>query len=314
MADATDLGHGRVVVVTGAARGIGREDALLFAQHGFRVVVNDLGADRDGAQPRSEPAEEVAAEIRAAGGEAIANGEDIADFDAARRVIDAALAEWGQLDVVVNNAGILRDRMLTNMSIEEWDDVIRVHLRGTFCMSRHAAAHWRDLSKAGHDVDARIINTTSTSGVFGNVGQSNYGAAKAAIATMTIVASEELERYGVTVNAICPVAHTRMTDDRPIGDTVRSLQAEDPDAFNMYDPGNVAPIVVWLATDAARGVTGRVIESRGSIVRVLEGWTRGPEADKGSRWELAELDTVLPDLIDRSAPPFTLRAQRAGQQ
>ena len=314
MADTPDLGHGRVVVITGGARGIGRADALLFAEHGFRVVVNDLGSERDGARPSSDPAEEVAAEIRAAGGEAIANGEDIADFDGARRVIEAALAEWGQLDVVVNNAGILRDRMLTNMSIEEWDDVIRVHLRGTFCMSRHAAAHWRDRSKTGDDVDARLINTTSTSGVFGNVGQTNYGAAKAAIASFTIIASEELARYGVTVNAICPVAHTRMTDDRPIGDTVRRVQAEDPGAFNMYDPANVASVVVWLATDAARGVTGRVIESRGSIVRVLEGWTRGPEADKGARWDVTELDAVLPKLIDDAAPVLTVSSQRASQQ
>jgi len=308
MADTSDLGRGRVVVITGAAGGIGRGEALAFARHGFRVVVNDLGTDRAGEHRRSDPAEQLVAEIRAAGGEAIANGEDVADFDGARRVVDAALAEWSRLDVVVNNAGILRDRTLANMTIEEWDSVIRVHLRGTFCMSRHAAAHWRDLAKTGTEIDARMINTTSTSGIFGNTGQVNYGTAKAGIALMTIVASQELARYGVKVNAIAPLAHTRMTDDRPVGDGSRRIHEEDPNAFNPYDPENVAPIVVWLAGDAAREVTGRVFDVRGGVVRVLEPWTRGPEADKGARWEVAELDAVVPDLLRQARPVETLKS------
>jgi len=199
------------------------------------------------------------------------------------------------------------------MTVDEWDAVIRVHLRGTFCMSRHAAAYWRDLAKSGSEVDARVINTTSTSGVFGNTGQANYGAAKAAIALLTIVASQELARYGVTVNAIAPLAHTRMTDDRPAGEAGRRIHEENPDAFNPYDPVNVAPVVVWLASDAARQITGRVFDVRGGLVRVLEPWTRGPETDKGSTWEVTELDDVVPELLRRARPVETLNTARGAR-
>ncbi len=206
---------GRVVIVTGAGRGIGRGEALEFARQGASVVVNDLGPDVDGKGRSSEVAESVVEEIVAAGGVAVANAEDVADWDGSLRVMEQAIEVFGHIDILVNNAGILRDRTVANMSIEEWDDVIRVHLRGTFCMLRHSAAHWRDRSKAGDEVDARVVNTTSGSGIYGNPGQSNYGAAKAAIASLTIIAAQELARYGVRVNAIAPTGLTRMTEDRP---------------------------------------------------------------------------------------------------
>lgn len=306
----TDLGRGRVAIVTGAARGIGRSEALALAAHGFRVVVNDFGGDVHGENPCSEPAEAVVDEIRTAGGEAIANGEDVSDFDGAARLIRSAVGEWGRLDVLVNNAGILRDRTLANMSVEEWDAVIRVHLRGTFAPLRHASAHWRDLAKGGADLDARIINTSSGSGIYGNPGQGNYGAAKAGIAALTIIAAQELARYGIMVNAIAPGAHTRMTDDRPMGDAVRRLQAESPDAFNPYAPENVAPLVVWLASDAAKDITGRVFNVMGGVVEIAEPWSHGPKADKGARWEVAELDSVVPDLLARARPLETMKPMR----
>src|SRR5437763_8085241 len=209
----TALCDGRIVIVTGAGRGIGREEALEFARQGARVVVNDVGVSREGTGEDATPAQSVVDEIKALGGEAVANYDDVSDFDGAKQLVQTAIESFGGLDVLVNNAGILRDRMLVNMTIEEWDSVIKVHLRGTFATSHHAAGYWRERSKAGDDVDARLINTSSSSGIYGNVGQSNYGAAKAGIAAFTVIAAMELARYGVTVNAIAPAALTRMTED-----------------------------------------------------------------------------------------------------
>jgi NAD(P)-dependent dehydrogenase (short-subunit alcohol dehydrogenase family) len=264
------LCEGRVAVVTGAGRGIGREHARLLAAHGAKVVVNDLGVATDGSGADPSPAAQVADEIRASGGEAVANGDDISDWNGAKRLIDQAVETFGRLDVVINNAGILRDRMLANMSEEEWDAVIRVHLKGTFLPSRHAAAYWRDRSKSGGPADARLINTSSSSGLFGNVGQSNYGAAKAGIAAFTIIAARELKRYGVTANAIMPHAQTRMTED------LRSLT---PEQRARRDARWVPPIVVWLASKESADVTGRVFEVGGGFFAVMEGWHRGPAAD-----------------------------------
>jgi NAD(P)-dependent dehydrogenase (short-subunit alcohol dehydrogenase family) len=264
------LCDGRVCIITGAGRGIGREYALMLAAHGAKVVVNDLGGSRDGSGGASlGPAEEVVQDIAKAGGEAIANGDDISDFAGAKRLIDAAIARFGKLDVLVNNAGILRDRMLVNMDEAEWDAVIKVHLKGTFAPARHAAAHWRELVKQGQKVDARIINTTSVSGIYGNAGQTNYGAAKAGIATFTIIASRELRRYGITVNAIAPGALTRMTEDLGMG------QMSDADKERMH-PRWIAPIVTWLASTQSAGVSGRVFEASGAVLAVAEGWHRGP--------------------------------------
>ncbi len=261
------LCEGRVAIVTGAARGIGREYALMLAEHGAKVVVNDFGGARDGTGGDPGPADEVAEEIRKAGGEAVANGADVSDFAQAKAMIDQAVDTFGKLDVVINNAGILRDRMLVNMTEEEWDAVIRVHLKGTFAPAHHAAAYWRDRSKAGEPVDARLINTSSVSGIYGNPGQTNYGAAKAGIGAFTIIAARELRRYGITVNAIAPGAFTRLTSD------LREFSEEDQERSS---PRHVAPIAVWLASEESKDVTGRMFESSGSTLAIAEGWHRGP--------------------------------------
>ncbi|WP_040339597.1 SDR family oxidoreductase [Candidatus Blastococcus massiliensis] len=286
----------RVVIVTGAARGIGRGHALEFARQGYAVVVNDLGAEVDGSGGSTGPAGEVVDEIRGMGGQAVANGDDVSDFAGAERLVGAALEHFGRLDVLVNNAGILRDRMLVNMSVEEWDSVIRVHLRGTFAPTRHAAAYWREEHKAGRPVDARVINTTSSSGIYGNQGQSNYGAAKAGIAAFTVITAMELSRYGITVNAVAPAALTRMTENlRP------DREKPDPSQFDPSAPDNIAPLVVWLAGPAAKEVTGRVFNVRGGAISVAEGWQAGPGVDKGERWTVEELDDVLPGLVAQAA-------------
>lgn len=289
----------RVVIVTGAGRGIGREHALAFAREGARVIVNDLGAEVDGSGSSDGPAGEVVDAIRAAGGEALASGHDVADWDAAQQLVALAIAHFGQLDVLVNNAGILRDRMLVNMTAEEWDAVIRVHLRGTFAPSRAAAAYWRSRAKSGLANDARIINTSSSSGIYGNIGQTNYGAAKAGIAAFTVIIAKELARYGVTVNAIAPGALTRMTENLGTG---RRASEVAPGEFDATHPGNIAPLVVWLGSSQSAAITGRVFNIRGGHVSVAEGWHAGPGTDKGSRWEPAELGTVIPDLVAKAAP------------
>jgi NAD(P)-dependent dehydrogenase (short-subunit alcohol dehydrogenase family) len=260
---------GRVAIVTGAGRGIGREHAMLLAAQGAKVVINDLGGSMDGTGQDTGPAKEVADEIRALGGEAASNTDDISDWAGAEQLVKTALDSFGRLDILINNAGILRDRMLVNMTEAEWDAVIKVHLPGTFAPAHFAAGHWRERSKAGEEVDARIINTTSPSGIYGNVGQTNYGAAKAGIASFTIIAAKELARYGVTVNAVAPAALTRMTQDLGMG------QASEEDK-EMLSPRHIAPIVCWLASPLSAGVTGRVFDVSGRMVSVSEGWHRGP--------------------------------------
>ena len=293
----------RVVIVTGAGRGIGRAHALLFAREGAKVVVNDLGGEVDGSGRAAGPAQEVVDEIRAAGGEAVANTDDVADFDGAKRLIDTALDSFGGLDVLVNNAGILRDRMLTNMTEDEWDAVVRVHLRGTFAPTRWAAAHWRERVKAGEANDARVVNTSSASGLYGNAGQTNYGAAKAGIAAFTVIAAKELARYGVTVNAVAPGARTRMTAPLGFGG-----DGPGPGEFDAFAPENISPLVVWLGSAASREVTGRVFNVAGGRISVAEGWRHGPGVDKGDRWEPAELGGVVPDLVARAEAPAELFA------
>jgi NAD(P)-dependent dehydrogenase (short-subunit alcohol dehydrogenase family) len=286
------INEGRVAIVTGAGRGIGRAEALEFARQGAKVVVNDVGAAADGSGGDNGPAQQVVAEIEALGGEAIANTADISDFDAAGAIVRQAVDTYGQLDIVVNNAGILRDRMLTSMAPDEWDAVIRVHLRGTYAMSHHASVYWRERGKAGDPADGRIINTSSASGLYGNVGQANYGAAKAGIAAFSVIAALELRRYGVTVNAIAPAAFTRMTE---------SVMSGHPLAETMA-PEAVAPLVVWLASPEAAAISGRVFNIRGGHISVAEGWVEGPGAETDGRWKTGELGSVVPDLIAKARP------------
>ena len=263
------LCDGRIVIVTGAGRGIGREHALMLAGEGAKVVVNDLGGNVDGSGGDASPAQQVVNEIAGFGGEAVANHDDISSWDGAQRLINTAVDTFGDLHALVNNAGILRDRMLTNMSEEEWDAVIRVHLKGTFAPSRWAASYWRDRFKAGQPVSGRIINTTSVSGIYGNPGQTNYGAAKMGIAAFTHIAALELHRYGVTANAVAPSALTRMTEGLGMG----QASEEEKEAMS---PRWIAPIVTWLASAESAGVTGRVFEANGHVLAIAEGWHRGP--------------------------------------
>jgi NAD(P)-dependent dehydrogenase (short-subunit alcohol dehydrogenase family) len=284
------LCEGRVCVVTGAGRGLGREYALALAGQGAKVVVNDLGGSRDGTGSDQGPGDEVVASIRAKGGEAEANSDDISSWDGAARLIDQAVSAFGGLDVLVNNAGILRDRMLFSMSEEDWDAVIRVHLKGTFATSHHAAQYWRERSKGGHPNNARLINTTSVSGLYANPGQTNYGAAKAGIACFTQIASQELGRYGVTVNAIAPGAVTRLTEDLPMPDDLRS----------RFSPVSVAPVITWLASEDSSDVTGQVIEASGLVLAVAEGWHRGPSTDPIE--SAAEVGPAVRRLIAEARP------------
>ncbi len=291
------INDGRVVIVTGGGRGLGRSHALLFAREGAKVVVNDLGGDVTGEGGSLSPAQEVVDEIRASGGEAVVNGEDVSSFEGAQRLVAQAVDEFGRLDVLVNNAGILRDRMLINMTEGEWDSVIKVHLKGTFGPSHFAANHWRDRTKAGETNDARIINTSSAAGLYGNPGQTNYGAAKAGIAAFTVIASRELERYGVTCNAIAPGARTRMTESLGFFEA-----PADAAAFDASAPENISPLVVWLGSPLSKAISGRVFNVAGGTISVAEGWHKGPEKDKGDRWEPAELTDVVTDLVDRALP------------
>ncbi|MFI2214584.1 SDR family oxidoreductase [Streptomyces sp. NPDC020141] len=278
----------RVVAVTGAGRGLGRAHALAFAAEGARVVVNDLGAARDGSGGSADPARSVAAEIRAAGGRAVAHDGDIATAEGAASLIAAALETYGRLDTLVNNAGFLRDRMLVNLADDDWDAVLRVHLTGHFLPLRHAAAHWRAQSRAGRPVTARVVNTTSGAGLLGSVGQGNYAAAKAGIVALTLVASAELARYGVQVNAIAPAARTRMTEEIFAGLTGL--------------PEDVSPLVVWLGSAASTGVTGRVFEAEAGRVTVMEGWRPGPTAHAPSRWTPTAAGDAARRLLSAAEP------------
>jgi NAD(P)-dependent dehydrogenase (short-subunit alcohol dehydrogenase family) len=280
-----------VVIVTGAAGGIGREHALEFARQGASVVVNDVG-----------PVDHVLAEIKELGGQAVGNADDVSDWDGAGRLVQTALDTFGELHVLVNNAGILRDKMFVNMDVGMWDDVMRVHLRGTFCPTRHAVNHWRARHKDGTPVaHPRIINTSSPSGLYGNVGQANYGAAKAALAGLTVILSDELQRLGITVNAIAPSALTQMTEG--LDDYVaRMAEIKESTGFDAGSPANIAPIVVWLASAEAQEVTGRVFNVKGGLISVAETWVAGPGVEKLERWDPAELGTVIPDLVARARP------------
>jgi NAD(P)-dependent dehydrogenase (short-subunit alcohol dehydrogenase family) len=284
---------GKVAIVTGAGRGIGRDHALALARAGARVVVNDVGASLAGEGSDSTPAQEVVNAIVAAGGEAVASYDDVSSFAAAEQIVRRALDRFGGLDILVNNAGILRDRMLFNMTEDEWDAVIAVHLKGHFALTRHAAAYWRERSKAGEERPARVINTSSPSGVFGNVGQANYGAAKAAIAAFTIIAAQELGRFGVTVNCLAPNARTRMTEE-----TFGGL-AKPEEGFDPLDPANIAPVVVALCADEAQGITGQCFFVWGGAVNVLRPWGPGELFSADGRWDaddlLAELRERFPD-------------------
>ncbi|PBC54190.1 SDR family oxidoreductase [Rhodococcus sp. ACPA1] len=292
---------GRVVIVTGAGRGIGRAHALAFAAEGAKVVVNDIGAGIDGSATGESPAEQVVAEIVAAGGEAVVNGDDVADWAGAENLINTAIDAYGRLDVLVNNAGFLRDRMLVGMSEQEWDAVVRVHLKGHFATLRHAAAYWRAEAKAGNPVDARIVNTSSGAGLQGSIGQGNYAAAKAGIAEMTIQAAAELKNYGVTVNAIAPAARTRMTVGA--GGAMAEAMAAPEEGFDAMAPENISPLVVWLGSTESKDVTGRVFEVEGGKITVAEGWRHGPTQDKGARWEPKEIGPVVADLLAKAETP-----------
>ena len=290
------LCDGRVVIVTGAGRGIGREEALEFARQGALVVVNDVGGSTSGEGSDATPAQQVVDEIKAMGGEAVANYDDVSDWDGAGRLVQQAIDTFGRLDTLVNNAGILRDRMLVNMTIEEWDAVIKVHLRGTFCPTRHAVNYWREKSKAGEPVDARLINTSSSSGIYGNVGQTNYGAAKAGIAAFTVISSKELERYGVLVNAIAPAALTRMTEN-----LMPNQGREAPEGWDPRSPANIAPLVAWLGSSDCK-VTGRVFNVRGGEISVAEGWHAGPAVTTDGPWDAGDLGQSLPKIVEQAAP------------
>ncbi len=286
--------EGRIAIITGAGRGIGREHALLFAAEGAKVVVNDLGGAVDGSGDDRSAAQQVVDEITAAGGEAVANTEDVTEWDGGKRLIDTAVQTYGDLHVLINNAGILRDRVLVNMSEADWDSVVTVHLKGHFVPTRHAAAYWRQQTKAGREVKASVVNTSSTSGLLGNPGQSNYGAAKAGIAAFTVIAADELIRYGVRVNAVAPAARTRMTEQTPgLSELVRA--PADASAFDSWDPANVSPLVAYLATESCPA-NGRVFFVQGGQVRLFQPWTMTESIDRDGRWTVADLQAEMPRL------------------
>ena len=297
------MGHlcdGRVVVITGAGRGIGRGHALEFARQGARVVVNDIGAELDGSGGSTGPAGEVVEQIRSAGSEAVANGDDISTWEGGANLVRAALDAFGDLHVVVNNAGVVRDRMFANASEDEWDLTMAVHLKGHFTTARHAAGYWRDRAKAGESVDARIINTTSGAGLMGSVGQAAYSAAKGGIVSLTLVQAAELGRYGVTANAIAPAARTRMTE-QVFAQTMAA--PTDPEAFDEMAADNVAPLVAWLGSSDSAGVTGRVFEAEGGKVSVADGWHHGTVIDHGARWEPIDVGAAVTDLLAQAPDP-----------
>lgn len=294
----TGICEGRVAIVTGAGRGLGREHALELARQGAKVVVNDLGTTLNGVAEASGPAHDVVELIRAEGGEAVANGADVADFDQAAGLVRQAIDTFGRLDVLVNNAGFVRDRMLVNTSEEEWDAVIRVHLKGHFAPLRHASEYWRNEAKAGRTHDARVINTSSGAGLQGSIGQASYSAAKAGIAALTLVAAQELGRYGVTANAIAPSARTRMTEG-----AFAAAMAVPESGFDAMNPANVSPVVAWLASGLSAAVTGRVIEVEGGRICIEEGWNHGPAEDAGRRWDAAAAGEAIQQLLNKAATP-----------
>ena len=283
----------KVAIVTGAGRGIGRQHALALARAGASVVVNDVGTSLTGEGADATPAQQVVEEIEALGGAGVTSYEDVTDFEAAARLVRQAVESFGRLDILVNNAGITRDRMLVNMTEDEWDAVLHVHLKGHFAPTRHAAAHWRERAKAGEAVRGRVLNTSSPSGVFGNVGQANYGAAKAAIAAFTVIAAQELARYGVTVNCLAPSARTRMTEA-----AFGEIPAPE-EGFDAMDPANIAPVVVALCADEAQSITGQCLFVYGGAVNVLQPWDVGESFSRHGRWDadelLAELLRRFPD-------------------
>jgi NAD(P)-dependent dehydrogenase (short-subunit alcohol dehydrogenase family) len=295
---------GKVAIVTGAGRGIGRAHALALAEAGASVIVNDLGAALSGEGHDDTPAQQVVGEIQAAGGKAAANAENVADFDGAERLVEQAIDDFGRLDILVNNAGILRDRMIVNMTESEWDDVIAVHLKGHFAPTRHAAAHWRERSKAGDEVKGRVVNTSSPSGVFGNIGQSNYGAAKAGIAGFTVIVAQELQRYGVTVNCLAPNARTRMTEE--------TFDMGAPaEGFDPLDPSNMSPLVVALCADEAQNITGQVFHVWGGAINALHGWSAGELFASDDKWNA---DALLGELLDRFPDGAAPAGMIAGMQ
>lgn len=296
--------EGRVVIVTGAGRGIGREHALELARQGARVVVNDLGTSLRGEGQANGPAQEVVAELQELGGEAIASTADIADFAGAEQLVRSALEAFGRLDAVVNNAGFVLDRMFTNTSEAEWDAVVRVHLKGHFCVARHAAAYWRDRAKAGDAVSGRIINTSSGAGLLGSVGQAAYSAAKAGIVGLTLVQAAELRRYGVTANAIAPVARTRMTEE-----TFAEMMKKPDGGFDVMHASNIAPLVAWLASEAAGHVTGRVFEIKGGAISLYDSQRAAVQLDKNARWTSAELGDAVATLLARAEKPLPAYGQ-----
>ena len=286
---------GRVAIITGAGRGLGREHALLFASEGAKVVVNDLGGNIDGTGDDRAPAQLVVDEIKELGGEAVANIDNVADWEGGQRLINTAVETFGDLHVLVNNAGILRDRVIVNMTEEEWDSVIHVHLKGHFVPTRWAAAYWREQSKAGKEVKASIINTSSTSGLLGNPGQANYGAAKAGIAAFTIISAQELTRYGVRSNCIAPAARTRLTEATP-GLSEMVKEPDEEGAFDVWAPGNVSPLVAWLAKEDCP-VNGKTFFTQGGTVRLFQPWTMTDQIERNERWTVADLDTEMKGIL-----------------
>ncbi|HLX89824.1 MAG TPA: SDR family oxidoreductase [Acidimicrobiales bacterium] len=294
---------GKVAIVTGAGRGLGRAESMLLAEEGAKVIVNDVGGAVGGEGTDKSPAEQTVADIKAAGGEAAVNTDDVSSWSGAEKLVAQAVDTWGQLDILVNNAGILRDKMCFNMDESDWDDTIRVHLKGHFATSHFAAIHWRNRSKAGEEVSGRIINTASEAGLLGNAGQANYGAAKAGIAAMTIILGRELARYGVTVNAISPRARTRMTEEL-FGEMAKVVEGK----FDVFAPENVAPLVAFLASDEAADVNGQNFVIYGGSIWVMQGWTPAGDLKRDSRWtpkELADNKATLFATRDSGLPPFT---------
>jgi NAD(P)-dependent dehydrogenase (short-subunit alcohol dehydrogenase family) len=293
----TGICEGRVVIVTGAGRGLGRCYAREFAREGAKVVVNDLGTDLGGHGRDTATAQKVVDEIQASGGEAVANGDDVSDWEGASRIVTCAVEAFGTLDVIVNNAGFVRDRMFVSATVEEWDAVIRVHLRGHFCVARHAVDFWRGRSKQGLPVDARIINTSSGAGLNGSIAQSAYSAAKGGIASLTLVQAAELRRYGITANALVPAARTRMTE-QAFADAMKRPNS----GFDFQDPENVAPTVVWLGSRESKAVTGCMFELQGGRIMIADGWNEGPSIDKGARWQPGEAGAAITKLLDERRP------------